>query len=247
MEEGIPVRAVMVAVLVLVGGGGLGGTVIGGEPVSARTAGDGGPAGYAPTAVNGTTPAVGNGSTPAVGNGSTPAAGNASLGRAVTAFMHATDAEAAATVDDGLFAVQFRESNASRRAQLVRHRAAALQARLDDLRQERRELHNATATGSVTIAEHARAASLAARIGTLRRAVDRTATMARQTGIPFDDTELDSLRNETRGLQSDEVPGLTPGLGNRTGSNRSVPPDVDRTPGRVAIPNRTGNDSNPGR
>lgn len=205
MDETIPAQAVVVAVLVLVLGGGVAGTSTVADTVSARVD-EPGAATIASTSDNG------------------------SIGPALTEFMQVTTVETGATVDSGLFAARFDSSNPSRRAMLVRHRTAALRARLDELRQERTELVEATANDTVSIRERARAARLAARIAMLQRSINETEAFARRAGVRIDDAELDRLRNGTRTLQRSELPGFTPGQGDGIPANQSTPPGLDHAP-----------------
>lgn len=219
MDDTIPAGPTVLAILVLVAGGGLAGTATTADPVSARS----------------------DGAEPAT---EVAAGGNDSLGPAMTAFMQATTVEAGASVESGLFAARFNESNASRRAVLVSQRTATLRARLDELRQERRALRNATANDT-DIADHARAVRLAARIAILKRAVNETVTLAQRGNVRFEETELDKLREGANDLQRSEVPGLTPGLGKTVRSNRSATPGAgpDNVTPPDTVPNRSGNKS----
>lgn len=218
MDETIPAQAAVVAVLVLVLGGGVAGTSTIADPVSARSDEPG-------TATDAST------------------SENGSIGPALTEFMQVTTVETGATVDSGLFAARFNASNSSRRAQLVSQRTAALRVRLDELRQERRELVEAIANDTVTIREHARAARLAARIAILQRSINETESIARRAGVPIDHTELDRLRNGTRTLQRSELPGFTPGPGDGLPANRSTSPGLDHTPRPDTAPNRSGTEN----
>lgn len=225
MDDTIPAGPTVVAILVLVAGGGVAGTAVTSDPASAL--------------IGGADAATDAAAAEAAG-------GNDSIGPALTAFMQATTVEARASVESGLFAARFNESNASRRALLVSHRTAALRARLDELRQERQALRNATANDTVDIADRAHAARLAARIAMLQRAVNETVTLARRGDVRFEDTELDKLRKHANDLQRSEVPGLTPGLGRTVRTNRSATPGTEHVPRPDTVPNRSGNNSRRG-
>lgn len=78
-------------------------------------------------------------------NGPGSAPSNASLGGTTAAFMQATQAETAVTVNSALFAAKFNQSNASERPQLIRTRIATLERRLETLKHDQAALRKATA------------------------------------------------------------------------------------------------------
>lgn len=137
---------------------------------------------------------------------------NASLGVAISSFMQATAADAETTVDSGLFAAKFNDSNASERPRLVNQRVATLQTRVTELQAERRALLNATGDDPVTVAERAKAARLAARAASLRQAINTTAVTAERADIPINKTTLDRLRQDARNVTRGPTMGIVPGL-----------------------------------
>lgn len=172
-------------------------------------------------------------------------ASNASLGASISSFMQASEAEADATVDSGLFAAKLNDTNASERAHLVQQRVDQLDRRLAELEEER-EAFNATEDGTVRVAERAKAAELAVRANSLVSAANRTEAAAERAGVPVNETKLDVLRQDARNMTGQEVAAVATGL---VDIDRRGPPE-DRPganqgqqdpPGQAD--NRTGNAS----
>lgn len=190
---------------------------------------------------------------PSITNATNPSASppsNTSLGASISSFMQASEADAAATVDTGLFAAKLNDSTPSERARLVRARVAELERRLEKLEQRRAELHRAIEDGTVTPAERAKAARLVARANGLQRAINETEAAAARADIPINTTKLDTLREHARALSGSEVASLATGVSDA--DERGLPgtsPGIDQgTQDQHGQPagqadNRTGNET----
>lgn len=155
----------------------------------------------------------------------------ASLGASVSSFMQASEAEANATVDSGLYVAKLNDSNESERARLIRQRIEQLRVRLAAL-EEDRNAFDPRADGNVTVPERARAAQLAVRADRLVSAINETEAQARRAGIPVNETKLDLLRNEARNMTGQQVATVATGL-----------VDIDRPDQARGPPDQPGNRS----
>lgn len=164
-------------------------------------------------------------------------AANATLGASISSFMQASEADANASVDNGMFEARLERSNGSDRPVLVQERAEQLDTRLQQLRQERQEILESTEDGELTVAERARVAQLTARIKGLEQAIEQTETAAKQVGI--ETSELTRMRQEAENMTG--PPGVETGLDD---IDRAHEPPEDR-PGTVDQGNETDNDVPP--
>ncbi|WP_227133512.1 hypothetical protein [Halorubellus salinus] len=196
-------------------------------------------------------PATVGSQAPAVGDtgGTAPNGSNASMGAEVSAFMQASASDANASVDEGMFAAEWNQSNASANA-LVDKRAKTLESRLNALQNQKERLL-AQKDNLSDVAYTARMSALAARIDALQNALNATSDRARMAGVNA--TRLDELRTNANNLTGPEVaaiarnlsvgvggpPAGTPGKG----PGGAGPPGQNETTGNGAP---TANDSTPG-
>jgi hypothetical protein len=137
-------------------------------------------------------------------------------------------------VEDGLFEARFERSNASERARLVRQRAAQIDRRIAELREERADLLGGK---NVTVRERAEAARLAEQSESLNDSISQTETVAQRANVSLNRTALDELRTEARNLTGPEVAELARGLVDRDEEPPRGPPD-DRGADRDRGPDR---------
>ena len=175
----------------------------------------------------------------------------------VSTFMQANTANAAHTVDDGIFASKFEKADDDRRAALIEERTAThesklaeLKAEYQELREQRDELHPSE--------YNARMNRITAELAGIDRSLGQTEQRARGAGVNV--TELNTLRQNASELggqevaeraqkiagidpprgppddagPGDESPGTeqadAPGVGDdQTDDNRSNDGDTDRT------------------
>jgi hypothetical protein len=198
---------------------------------------------------------------------------NASMGAEVSAFMQASASDANASVDEGMFAAEWNQSNASADA-LVDRRANALESRIAALQNQKERLL-AKQDQLNEVAYTARMSALAARIDALQNAIDSTSARAERAGV--NTTRLNELRSNASELAGPEVaavarnlsvgvrgpPNGTPGNGpggagppegtagnNSTtggaaaGSNDSTDEPAVDNPGNDTVQGPSANDSN---
>lgn len=173
-------------------------------------------------------------------------ASNTSMGASISSFMQASEADANASVDTGMFEAKFERTEANNRPELVQKRTEQLEARLEQLRNEREELIESTDDGELTVAERAKVARLTARIQGLKRAIEQTENVARAIGV--DPAGLTEVSKEAKNMTG--PPEVKTGLKD---IDRGVGPPEDR-PGNVnpgdegngGPPDDSGNQSDEG-
>lgn len=162
---------------------------------------------------------------------SPPNESNTSMGAEVSAFMQANAADANASVDSGMFASAWNQSNATP-ATLVNARSNALENRLAALeRQKERVLAKQDQLSDV--AYKAQLTRLAARIDAIQRAINSTSTRAASAGV--NTTRLDALRDHAHNLTGPEVAAiarnLSAGVGPPDHARNGPPGQTNDTPG----------------
>lgn len=141
---------------------------------------------------------------------------NDPFGATISSFMQASAADAAGTVDNGMWAAGFDRAEEQARTTMVSARTDALERRLERLERERAALLN-DSDGAVSLDERARAARLAARATTLREAAAQTESAGTAVGV--DVSRLRELRERSGNLTGPAVAAIavnltdTPGLG----------------------------------
>lgn len=156
---------------------------------------------------------------------------NGSFGTQVTSFMQVSAASANSSVESGVWRASVNRSAQPERA--VESRAAALERRLDRLRNRSAEL--AAMRGEIPeVAYTARASALRAQVDALRTAVSEANETARQVGVNA--TRLDRLRDRAANTTGPEVAALARNI---TDVGRGPPPGAgppDRTPPQAGPP-----------
>ena len=156
---------------------------------------------------------------------------NGPFGAQVTSFMQASAASANSSVESGVWRTSVNRSAQPERA--VRSRAAALERRLDRLRNRSEALD--TMRGEIPeVAYTARASALRARVDALRTAVSEANETARQVGVNA--TRLDRLRDRAANTTGPEVAALARNI---TDVGRRPPPGAgppDETPPQAGPP-----------
>lgn len=107
-----------------------------------------------------------------------------------------------------MFLAKVDDGNESERARLVRLHIARLENRIESLERKRTRLRRSTGDDSVTPAERARAARLAARATAIERGINRTERAATRAGIAINRSKLDMLRQAVRELTGPKVAGI---------------------------------------
>lgn len=152
----------------------------------------------------------------------TPNESNASMGAEVSAFMQASASDANASVDEGMFAAEWNQSNATPDS-LVNARANALENRLESLQRQKQQLVENKDNMS-DVAYKARMSAIASRISALQQAINSTSDRAKRAGV--NSSKLDTLRANAGNLTGPEVAAVARNLSVGVGG----PPDG--VPGR---------------
>lgn len=166
-----------------------------------------------------------------------------SIGTEVSSFMASSSESTNGSVDRGLFDASYNDTNDTERDDLVRNRTDELEARLAELREQKRQL-KANKGNMSDVAYKARMSSLVTRIHELEAAINDTERKARETGV--DTAQLEKLRAATGNLSGPEIAriarnlsGVTPGPPPGAG-----PPDDAGPPGNATGP-PSGNETGP--
>ena len=173
-------------------------------------------------------PQAGDNGTADNGTAADNATVNGSFGTQVTSFMQASAASANSSVESGVWQVSVSRSAQPERA--VENRVAALDRRLDRLRNHSAALEAMRERGEIPeMAYNARASALRAQIDSLRTAVSEANETARQVGV--NTTQLDRLRDRAANMTGPEVAALARNI---TDVRRGPPPGAgppNGTPG----------------
>jgi len=158
------------------------------------------------------------------------------IGTEVSSFMESSSESTNGSVDRGLFDASYNGTNATERDDLVRNRTAELEARLAELREQKRQLK--AQKGNISdVAYKARMSSLVTRIHNLEAAINDTERKARETGV--DTAQLDRLRSAAGNLSGPEVARIARNLSGVTPG----PPPGAGPPGDAGPP--SGNETGP--
>lgn len=150
--------------------------------------------------------------------------GSAGLGADISAFMQASTVGANDSVDAGMWAAEFNRTGQANRTDMVLARTGSLSERLTATQERIDELRQARDNGTISqVAYAARVGRLSARVDSLQRALNGTATAADRAGV--NTSRLDSLRESARNLSGQEVAALARNL-----SSVGPPEDVERGP-----------------
>lgn len=157
------------------------------------------------------------------------------FGASVSAFVQTSAADAEGEVNDGVFTARFDNASNETRKRLVQERTDRIAGRVAELRAQRADLLNTT--GTLTVAERARAARLAARIDALQMTLNVTEDAAMRAGV--NESRLRTLRTEANELSGPEVAELARGMAGGPDARGDRP--TDTTPNTPSS-NRTDGD-----
>jgi len=153
------------------------------------------------------------------------------FGDQVASFAQASAVDANETVDRGMWRAAFNDSENP--SQAVAARTGTLERRLERLESQSETLRAQRENGTISEAAYtARASALRVRMANLRRAIEESETVARQTGV--NTTKLDRLRSEAANMTGPEVAELARQIADPP---RGPPDDV---PGEGGPPDDTG-------
>lgn len=168
------------------------------------------------------------GATDATAVGTPAAEANATpLGHSIASVMQASAAQAAGTVENGMWAAAYANaSNASDRRALVERRYGQLNGTLAELQAERAALQAAFRNGSINRSTYlARLSAVVGRLAALGDGIEAAGQRGAEVGVNA--TRLETLRSQARNLSGGEVSRLARNL------SGGPPPGVfDDPPGR---------------
>jgi len=162
---------------------------------------------------------------------------NVTVGQEISAFMQTAEASAEGEVSDGMFEARVEATNESEREEVITERTtaledrvAAIEARIDRLRENRNDTN--------PVAYRAQMSAAAAQLASVQRSANRTADAAAGAGV--DTSRLETLRANASEMAGQEVAAIARGL---AGVVSAGPPDHAGPPDDAGPP---GGDGPPG-
>lgn len=147
---------------------------------------------------------------------STPTGGNATaavpVGLAISSVMQASAAQAAGTVDNGMWAAAYANaSNDSEKRALVERRYGQLNTTLGELKAERQTLQAQFRNGSINRTTYlAQLSTIVGRLAALGEGIEDAGGLGAEVGV--NRTRLDELRSQAHTLSGGEVSRLARNL-----------------------------------
>lgn len=129
------------------------------------------------------------------------------IGTDVSAFMQTGAADAADTVEDGMFDAAYENASEEERAELVEEHSDRLADRYEEIEAEYEALSEEDADDP---AREARLSALATQMANLEQAINTTEERAAETGV--DQTGLAELRANASDLSGPEIAEIAQGL-----------------------------------
>jgi hypothetical protein len=187
-------------------------------------------------AVGGIAPAS-DGASAVQTNGTNDTASNVSIGARISSFMQASSAETDSSVEAGMWAAKYNQSEESERPAVVQSRIDRLERRSERLRERMADLQAKHENGTMPrVAYRARASRLTAELNALDESINETDERARAVGV--NTSQLDQLRTQARNLSGQEVAAVARDLG--VGRPDHAGPPEDRGPGDAGPPEERG-------